>query len=739
MIRLGLRLALAGGRAVLTRLLTIALAVTFGVGMVLTTLAGLQAVQSQNARYAWLATAADPGAQLPATQPGGLWFNEFTDEFRGTDLLRVDLAAAGPDAAVPPGMAALPRPGEYLASPALVRLLEHTPPAQLADRFPGHLAGTLGRAALPAPTSLVVVVGRTPTAVRSLPSALRVGAIARTAPADCSGCGIGVGINERGMDLLLGVVSGALLFPVLVFVGSATRLSAARREQRLAAMRLIGATPRQTTVVAATESMLAAAAGTVLGFGMFFLLRPYVARIPFTGVPFFTDDLALHPLLVVLVVLGVPVVAGLAARLALRRVRVSPLGVTRRTTPPPPRARRLWLLVAGLAELGIVLAVGRPAGSTQQTLVYLAGLVAVMAGLVLAGPWLTLIGSRLIVRRANSVPVLIAGRRLADDPRGNYRAISGLVLGLFVGTVAVGIITTFVANRGGGSSGGSAGALVKEYIGGPEGDLSSVVSIPADLQARLVAITGVRGVAVVHPLDPATQFGDGVVSCVELRRVGVVGRCPAGARTARIPYGIDARTDLSTRVWPAAEVSAAALPRLPVQLLVVGTDGSDAAIESARTVLESDQAEHFAPSTLGELATRSRSLESAYERLAEIVVLASLPIAGCSLAASVVAGLADRKRPFSLLRLTGVPIATLRRVVAIETVVPLLVGAAVAVAAGFLAAALFLQSQLGYRLDLPDLAFWGVVLAGLAISLAIVASTLPLLQRITGPETARND
>ena len=62
---------------------------------------------------------------------------------------------------------------------------------------------------------------------------------------------------------MLGVTAVALLFPVLVFIGTATRLSAARREQRFAAMRLVGATPRQISVVAAVESTVAAVAGTL--------------------------------------------------------------------------------------------------------------------------------------------------------------------------------------------------------------------------------------------------------------------------------------------------------------------------------------------------------------------------------------------------------------------------------------------------------------------------------------------
>jgi len=101
-------------------------------------------------------------------------------------------------------------------------------------------------------------------------------------------------------------------------------------------------------------------------------------------------------------------------------------------------------------------------------------------------------------------------------------------------------------------------------------------------------------------------------------------------------------------------------------------------------------------------------------------------------------GLSDRKRPFSLLRLSGVPVGVLRRVVTLESAVPLLAAAVVATGTGFLAAHLFLTAQLRYSLRPPGVGYYVIVLAGLAASLGIIASTLPLLARITGPETARN-
>jgi predicted lysophospholipase L1 biosynthesis ABC-type transport system permease subunit len=106
---------------------------------------------------------------------------------------------------------------------------------------------------------------------------------------------------------------------------------------------------------------------------------------------------------------------------------------------------------------------------------------------------------------------------------------------------------------------------------------------------------------------------------------------------------------------------------------------------------------------------------------------------------SVAGGLSDRKRPFSLLRLTGVQLGVLRRVVLLESAVPLLVVAVVAIGTGFLAAELFLKAQFDYSLRPPGVQYCLIVLAGLAVSLGVIASTLPLLRRITGPETARNE
>ncbi|MGH8961340.1 MAG: FtsX-like permease family protein [Jatrophihabitantaceae bacterium] len=754
MIRLGLRLTLQGGREAATRLIVIVAAVLLGVGLLLATLAGINAVNSQNARYAWLETGAGGAGHAASSTADPVWWKLTADQFHGKTIGRVDVAPTGSTSPVPPGIARLPGPGEYYASPALSSLLRSTPADQLAARYPGRQIGTIGSSALPAPNSLVIVVGRTPGQMAAVHGATEVTAISTTVPSSCSGDCYFIGIDARGIDLILSVVTAALLFPVLVFIGVATRLSAARREQRFAAMRLVGATPRQVAMISTVESTVAAAIGVAAGFGLFFALRPALAPIPFTGDPFFLGDLSLNLIDVLVVALGIPVAAAVAARLALRRVFVSPLGVSRRIAPRPPRAWRLIPLFAGLAELGYFAAAGRPASTPGQIQAFLPGILVTMAGLVLAGPWLTSVGARLIAHRARRPATLVAARRLSDNPQAGFRAISGLVLALFVTSVAVGVITTMNA-YGGGSQDTAAdrATLIDDFTQySPGGPTTSVRSLPSAVLAELNTVPGVQAVTTIHRGTATTSvstkagstrvdIGAGIASCADLARTPALGRCRPGAQAAAIePNLIGSR--FADAVWPAASVpTGQRLAALPVRALAVATDGSSGAVEQARTVLEAAFSDRYTPSTVAELRAQSANTKrtAMYQQLADVVILTSLPIAGCTLAVSVIAGLNDRRRPFSLLRLTGAPLRMLRRVVALESAAPLLILAAVAIGTGFLTAYLFLRSQMGYMLQAPGLAYYLVVVAGLLASLAIIASTLTALNRITGPEVARNE
>jgi hypothetical protein len=759
LIRLGLRLMLGGGIQAFVRLAVIAIAVALGVGMLLASLAGISAVNAQNARYAWLNTGsvaalrAAPGSAAGhsmATAP--LWWRLSADYFGGQSIGRVDVAATGPGSPVPPGIPRLPGPGQFYASPALSTLLRETPADELGDRFPGRQVGVIGSAALPAPNSLMIVIGHTASQARAL-GAVEVTRIPTTPPSSCSTCVVGTG--AAAIDLVLSIVVLALLFPVLIFIGAATRLSAARREERFAAMRLVGATPRQVSVISAVESSAAAILGTAAGFGVFFLIRDPLAGMAFTGAPFFPGDLSLSLADILAIAVGVPAAAAVSARLALRRVNISPLGVTRRVTPRSPSAWRLIPPLAGVAELAYFVVVGRPASVGGQVMAYVPGPLLIMAGLVTAGPWLTAAGARLIARRTSRPAALIAARRLADNPAAGFRAVSGLTLALFVTAAAVGLITTLNVDFATPTPGANASTtLVEQLVVQPGAPASAD---PGAVVARLSSIAGVRGVTAVHvdlpgvalspangrrlPWPPAARGAVSLVSCAQLARTPALGRCQAGAVVAAI-LPPDAGGSGSGTVWPSAAISLQRLARLRVEGIAVSTIASTAALERARTALELAFPDEFARARAGPMTIEEMDFNAdlaGWQQLADVAILTSLPIAGCSLAVSVAAGLSDRKRPFSLLRLTGAPLGMLRRVIALESAVPLIAVAGLSSGAGFLAAELFLRSQLHDTLLPPSAEYYVTVAAGLVASLGIMAATFPLLNRITGPETARNE
>jgi hypothetical protein len=276
-----------------------------------------------------------------------------------------------------------------------------------------------------------------------------------------------------------------------------------------------------------------------------------------------------------------------------------------------------------------------------------------------------------------------------------------------------------------------------------------VVVVRADPGLTIPAAFHNIGAAAGNSIGSTGPIPAGVVSCAQLATVPALGRCPAGATAAAFPAdgfagpldGVDA-----TRItWPAANVPATRLDSLGVDAFNVATNGTVPAVEQARTVLETAHAYPApslgdgAPSTEGELITQSNPTNNGYQQLANTVILVSLPIAGCTLAAGIAAGLADRKRSFSMLRLSGARLATLRRVVALESAVPLLAVAAVAIGTGFAATAMYASLAMRHPMVAPGAAYYLLTAGGILVALGIIAATFPLLARVTGPEIARNE
>jgi hypothetical protein len=754
MIRLGLRLALNSGREALTRLIVTTLAVAAGVALLLGVLAEFHAFRADSSRTCWECT---QGSPLPGTLPsrGEAW-NYSVDYYQGQTIERLDLAALGPDAPVPPGISRLPGPGQYLASPALAQLIRTVPRDQLGDRFPGTLAGTIGDAALTGPEELAVYVGYAPSALVQVPGTQLVTAIGNSP---------GPEVFTPYFRYAFGVGVLAVLFPVLILISTATRLAAARREERFAALRLVGATPGDVSVLASADSVASALLGAIVGIGVFLAIQPALAGATLTGTRYFADTVTPTIWGYVALLVAVPLASAVASLLALGRVRISPLGVSRRTTPPPPSRWRLAPLIAGviLFVAGAVATDHKSIGTATYP-----GLLIVMIGLVIAGPWLTTALARWCGRTlGGSASGLLASRRLADDPKAAFRAVRGLVLAVFLGTIVGALLPLLDSLIATPNSAALSNILLDNFYQIepatlPATGMSGITSVGLTPQAGASLVSGLQNLSgtTVYPLYSLPQTASpnyqgtyiGVVTCADLRDLAVLGRCAPGTQAVQVNDNSLILSD-NPHDSTAAFVSAAnpaytgSLAQLPLQAVLVRVNGA-ATLERARTYL----AIHAPPqvsSGPGAAATPPRTYREAVairsgraevvQRLVYFAVALTILVAGCSLAVSIGGGLVDRKRPFTLLRVSGTPLGALYRVVLLEAVLPLVGGAVAAAALAYGMSVLAILRIAPVGTPVPPLAgiYYATVGAGLVLALAVIAVTLPLLGRMTTPASAR--
>ena len=235
----------------------------------------------------------------------------------------------------------------------------------------------------------------------------------------------------------LAVIALALLVvPLIALGGSAARLSARRRDDRLAGLRLLGATPATVTALTVIESTLLAVAGALVGVVLSLALAPLVGLIPFRGEPLGMSIL-LGPGWIALAVIGVGALAALSAVIGLRRVVLSPLGV--RTRQDAPRTHWVRVVIA-VVVIGIVYlamsALGGFGGVAVTIAVLGAGFGGAIAVLNLVGPWvLRMLASRQ-ARRAQTPRRLLAARTILESPKAAWRQVSGVAMTSFMAVFA---------------------------------------------------------------------------------------------------------------------------------------------------------------------------------------------------------------------------------------------------------------------------------------------------------------
>lgn len=256
-----------------------------------------------------------------------------------------------------------------------------------------------------------------------------------------------------------------LCVPLMIFMGLCTRVGAPARDRRLAMFRMAGATPAEATRIAAFETGLSALLGALAGTVAFFVGRllldgTSVGRFTLTMADGSTrTETGAARLLPTDVHLPIPIIMGviaavafgstIASVVALRKVRISPFGVTRKApvNPPTKTAAVLFLLGAGgLIVLGVV-----SRGWTGQlpviVLVALTLFSMCVIGLLMGSASLSVGVGRFLAPRTSRPDILIASRRMIDAPFTASRAAASVLLAVLIGGAILGTRANFLASQ----------------------------------------------------------------------------------------------------------------------------------------------------------------------------------------------------------------------------------------------------------------------------------------------------
>jgi ABC-type antimicrobial peptide transport system permease subunit len=734
-----LKLAVVGSGSAYGRLAGIAGGVAVGVCLLLLLWGGANGLSGRDDRGAWLRetgrpsvaasptedpTASGPGTPVPLTADTVLMEANPVEVFRDQLISRRDIAALDSTVVKIPGIGKPPEPGEYYASPALQRLIESTPRDELGDRF-GAFAGTIDDVALPGPDSLIVVTGATEAELRQNGRAFLVSDFTSNA----------YGGSAAAYNTVLSIGAVAVFFPVLLLISIVTGLGAAQRRERFATLRLIGASPQVVSRIAAVETAVPSLIGAVFGVVLAIVLRPAAAQIPVNGTRMFAADLTTGWAEAAAAVAVVAAASALVSAHRTARAGIGPLGVTRAVHERTPTMWRSVPLLAGLAAMITavlmirVLDAGLP---WLESPLLVGGFVLILVGVVVIGPWLTRLVSRIGLRQARSAAGVIAASRIHKTPVATFRSVSGLVIAVFVVSVFAGGSSIIESTE---APAARPGLLQPTSLHATVGAGHTEAQV-AEAARQASELPGIRSATIGY--GPGAFSGPEAGPEIYLRAVDAAGLgfedIPAAETVAVDASFLHYWTTQPQALTPAPEANLDGL--VPV-VIVFGTDGTPEATDRARTALNRSGVTAI-PAT----SPSDHNLQSTTRLIQGLAVLAylgmfvAIAIAGLSLALATASAVLDRKRVLGLMRLTGMPVSVLRRIITREAAVPLLTVLLLSVGLGFLVAWLmvtFIDDT--YRMNWPAPDYFVALGLSLLLALGAVTATSGLIRGNTAMTT----
>lgn len=308
------------------------------------------------------------------------------------------------------------------------------------------------------------------------------------------------------------IACAILVVPILTLGGAAARLGASGRARRLSALRLIGMTSSEVTIMSVIEIIVLAALGALAG------VLVWLASLPaWTAVSFHAQHLSPTEMLMpwpvaIAVLVAILLLAALSCLVGLQHVRISPLGVAHRHTAPALKAWRLAALGAGAIAFVLISRTFNLRTADLGAFLVVGGFLAVVVlGVNLVGPWVIQLLARPLTRTSNPA-TLLSMRRLAAAPKSAWRNVSGLAL--------LGLITAFT--------------IVMPANFGDSEPLFQIQFADMRTGAIITLAIGLVLSATSTLINQASATVDRAAQTIALSRIGTTTRVFAGARLRQV-------------------------------------------------------------------------------------------------------------------------------------------------------------------------------------------------------------
>lgn len=629
-----------------------------------------------------------------------------------------------------------PGPGEYYLSRALADAVAQYPEDNILSRFGKNTnyLGVLPSEYTASPDALMMVRGASAEEVAASDDVAKAQGqasyFANVYRTDANGLKSNIGLDPISI-IILGVGGAILLFPIVIFVSVATQLGAAQREKRYAALRLIGATKRQVTRILLLESLLASVAGVVIGLGVFWLLQAPLQQFKMDGMRFNPGDLALTAgqyALIIGLTLGLTTFVNWRR---MRRAQISPLGVSR--SIEKVKKLRGWRALVPAAGIAIFAWLSSKPGldwltankeSAMPILLLMAALLLVMFGIILAGGWLTNKLSLLAARWANNGSMLIAGKRTAVHSRTVFRGVSGVVLALFAGSFYL-TATSGIENL-------NIQAIKDNGYSQLKHGTAAVIgrSLPGDMAKRLQQESYVTSVATVYPREDGNA-----IRCQDVARY-TEHTCPTNARPDQFALlNFDAPVVKSVSlINDKVDTNGA-----KEYLVAVKSDDNIEKLRSMVMVHANQYNLTYVVSGTDSKKPHINPTIREFANLAYVGIGVTLFVAVASLIVSTIGGLMERRRSLYTLRLGGMRLVQLKRLVMVESVAPLVITSILSCSIGVWTGAVFTKMFSTTLKPVLTPTYFAIVGIGLAAAIIGIYLILPMVDKLTRAEANQTE